>query len=100
MTVGPDPEDLHVDATDRFDGALVVCARSLDVLGLARWYVDVRGVETERSGDSGIYDSRIALWMPWGEADVLVEGEGVRLAEVEPASLYPACKCAVGGERG
>src|SRR5262249_27530195 len=87
VTVGPDPENLQVDAACRADRALIRLARRRDVGGKAVGAFDRAGNEIHPGHEYLVDDGAIALRVIGGPADVLVEGEGAGLPEGELSGL-------------
>ena len=72
----PDPEDLHVDRPAVGEPLLVGTALGLDVRGRTVWHVDTGWVQAQGDGHFPGDDRAVALLVPPGQTDKLVEREG------------------------
>ena len=87
VSVASDAEDLELDASEVFHLGLVAFALGDDVVGESVEEVDVCGVEVDVLEEVVLHEAPVALLVVVGEAEVLVEVEGVDAGEVEFAAL-------------
>lgn len=101
MTVGADAEELHVDAAGPLDRRLVALPRvGQRRLGRVR-AVDPLGRDADRIGELPPDGRQIGLLVAIGQADVLVEVEGLHARVRRPAAVLGAPdELFVGRQRG
>ena len=99
VAVGADAQDLQIAVTGGRHGGLVGIAGGLEVLPQGIGTVQGARPHVHARAQIPLHERRVALGVPLGQADVLIEHEAGDLLEREASGLATASELVVEGKR-